>query len=178
MQVVSKPRVRQVRYRELEEVGALVFDAFASFRQVLAAHIFKPYVKDAANLTMRWQEANVMVLEQEGRIVGTLTYYADAAREGMGWPSGFAGLRTLAVSPAAQGRGHGRVLCEWCVTRARRQGATALALHTASFMTSACMLYERIGFQRHPSHDLLASEVLGFDPALGHQKIVAYMLQL
>jgi len=147
MQVVSKPRVRQVRYRELEEVGALVFDAFASFRQVLAAHIFEPYVKDAA-------------------------------REGMGLPSGFAGLRTLAVSQAAQGRGHGRVLCEWCVTRARRQGATALALHTASFMTSACMLYERIGFQRHPSHDLLASEVLGFDPALGDQKIVAYMLQL
>jgi hypothetical protein len=63
------------------------------------------------------------------------------------------------------------------VRRARQQGA-ALAVHTASFMTSTCMLYESLGFQRYPSRDLLASNVLGFDPALGDQEIIAYLLPL
>jgi GNAT superfamily N-acetyltransferase len=178
MQIDSEPNIRLASRQELEEVGALVADAFAPFRDVLPRHIFEPYVKDACDLAGRWTEASVAVLEIERRLIGTVTYYADAAGEDMGWPPGLAGLRTLAVAPSAQGSGYGRTLCEWCVMRARQQRAGGLALHTTSFMTSACMLYESHGFQRYPSHDLFASDVLGFDPALGDQKIVAYLLPL
>ena len=178
MQIVSEPRVRLARLEERDEIGALISDAFAPFSYALPGHIFEPYVRDACDLAGRWAEADVAVLESEGQPLGTVTYYADAAREGMGWLPGLAGLRTLAVAPAAQGRGYGRLLCEWCVTRARQQGQGAVALHTASFMVSACKLYESIGFQRRPSHDLFASDVLGFDPALGDQKIIAYLLPL
>ncbi|MGB3386502.1 MAG: GNAT family N-acetyltransferase [Pseudaminobacter sp.] len=171
-----KPDVRIARPGEAEEIGTIISGAFQSFRPALPAHVFEPYVGDASDVASRFEEAAVAVLEHEGRIVGTVTYYEDAAREGMGWPSSFAGLRTLAVSPAEQGRGYGRILCDWCIGRARQQGAAALALHTASFMTAACALYESMGFKRFPSHDLVASEVLGFDAALGDQHIIAYLL--
>lgn len=179
MQKVSRnPVIRLAERSELGDVASLVADAFAPFERALPEHIFEPYLKDARDFAGRWDEENVAVVEQKGQFVGTVTYYADATREGMGWPSGLAGLRTLAVAPSVQGRGYGRALCEWCIGRARRQGAEGLALHTAGFMSSACKLYERLGFQRCDSYDLFASEVLGFDAALGDQKIIAYLLTL
>ncbi|MES0097020.1 GNAT family N-acetyltransferase [Mesorhizobium sp. M0019] len=178
MQIASKPRVRLASHQELDGIGLLVSEAFASLRPVLAPHIFEPYVKDARDVAGRWAKASVAVLEAEGRLVGTVTYYADAVFDGMGWPPGLAGLRTLAVVPSAQGRGYGRALCEWCVMQARLQGSGGLALHTASSMTSAYKLYESLGFERRPAHDLFASDIIGFDPALGDQQIIAYLLPL
>ncbi len=176
--VPPKPVIRLARRDELDSVAALVANAFAPFKKELSPHLFEPYLKDARDLAGRWGEANVIVVERKGRFLGTVTYYADATREGMGWPSGLAGLRTLAVAPSVQGRGYGRMLCEWCIMRARQQGAAGLALHTAAFMSSACKLYERLGFQRCGTHDLFASEVLGIDQDLGDQKIIAYLLKL
>jgi len=179
MQDVSRnPVIRPVRRGELAEVIALVADAFGPFEKALPAHIFEPYLKDARDFAERWEEANVVAIEQDGQFVGTVTYYKDATCEGMGWPSGMAGLRTLAVAPSAQSRGYGRAPCEWCIARARQEGAEGLALHTAAFMSAACKLYEGLSFQRRDLNDLLASEVLGFDPLLGDQKIIAYVLPL
>ena len=170
--------IRLARRLELDAAAALVTDAFAQYRQILPAHIFDPYLRDSCDFTSRGNQADIALIEARGRLVGTVTYYAEAAREEMGWPLGFAGLRTLAVAPAAQGHGYGRALCLWCVERAREQRARALVLHTAAFMRAACRLYEGLGFRRSPLHDLTASSVLGFDPALGDQKIVAYSLPM
>ncbi|MFI0849323.1 GNAT family N-acetyltransferase [Mesorhizobium sp. IMUNJ 23232] len=178
MQSDQVPPVRLARLDELEEAGAIIAASFESFRASLPPHIFEPYVADASNLAAVWDDAAVAVMEHAGRIVGTVTYYEDAQREGMGWPSGYAGLRTLAVAPEAQGHGYGRKLCQWCIDRAREQPAEALALHTAEFMKSACKLYESLGFQRRPRRDLVASGVLGFDPAHGDQRIIAYELPI
>lgn len=170
--------IRLAGRRELDAVAALVADAFAHYRGVLPAHIFDPYLKDSCDFASRWGQADIAVLEMQGCLVGTVTYYADASHEGMGWPSGVAGLRTLAVAPSAQGHGYGRALCLWCIGRARQDRAHALTLHTAEFMTAACKLYEGLGFCRQPSHDLAASSVLGFGPGQADQKIIAYALPL
>lgn len=178
MQPDQVPPVRLARLDELEEAGAIVVASFQSFRAWLPPHIFEPYVTDASDLAAASDDAAVAVMEHAGRIVGTVTYYEDAQREGMGWPSGYAGLRTLAVAPEAQGHGYGRKLCQWCIDRAREQHVETLALHTAEFMKSACRLYGSLGFQRRPQHDLVASGVLGFDPAHGDQRIIAYELPI
>ena len=47
---------------------------------------------------------------------------------------------------AARGRGLSRRLTEWCIARARQQGATEIGLHTSEAMTIARGLYERMGF--------------------------------
>lgn len=171
-------RVRLAEPRELGATAALVTDAFAQYRGVLPAHIFDPYLRDSRDFTSRWGQADIAVLETQGCLVGTVTYYAEASREGMGWPSSVAGLRTLAVAPSAQGYGYGRALCLWCIGRAQQDGARALTLHTAEFMRAACKLYEGLGFRRCPSHDVTASNVLGFSPGLTDQKIIAYALPL
>lgn len=82
-----------------------------------------------------------------------MTFYPDAGGEGLGWPSGWAGLRALGVDPAMRGLGIGRRLMGECLDRARALGAPVLCLHTAAFMTAAVTIYERMGFERAPEYD-------------------------
>ncbi len=176
--IETEPTIRLAGRQDLDAAADLVTGAFAQYRSVLPAHIFDPYMRDSCDFTSRLSHADVALLEAHGRLLGTVTYFADAAREGMGWPLGFAGLRTLAVAPWAQGHGYGRALCVWCITRARHEQARALVLHTAEFMTAARKLYEGLGFHRRPSHDLLASDVLRLSAGQVDQKIMGYALTI
>ena len=105
-----------------------------------------------------------------------MTFYDDAAAEGFGWPSGWAGVRALGVDPAVRGLGVGRTLMRACVERAVAGGAGVLCLHTARFMTAAMAMDEAMGFRRAPSYDFDANEHLrlGGDPV----PILAYRLDL
>jgi ribosomal protein S18 acetylase RimI-like enzyme len=47
-----------------------------------------------------------------------------------------------------------------CIKRKKEKGFDAIALHTADFMKSAMKLYERIGFERQPQHDLLNQRMM------------------
>jgi len=95
----------------------------------------------------------LLVAEHAGRVAGTVTFYEDAAAEGLGWPAGWAGLRALGVDPAARGLGAGRALMDACLERALAVRAPVLCLHTAAFMTAAVAIYEAMGFRRAPSFD-------------------------
>ena len=53
-------------------------------------------------------------------------------------------MRLLGVARSARGRGLSRRLTDWCIERARQQGATAIGLHTSEAMTTARGLYERM----------------------------------
>lgn len=70
-------------------------------------------------------------------------------KDSVGWPE----VRSLAVAPAARGRGVGTALMEECERRARRNGATVLGLHTMDMMQTAMRMYERMGFVRVPELD-------------------------
>jgi GNAT superfamily N-acetyltransferase len=56
-------------------------------------------------------------------------------------------LETLAVSPAAEGKGVASALIEGCVTRARKEGHPELTLHVYVGNDRARAVYERSGFQ-------------------------------
>jgi ribosomal protein S18 acetylase RimI-like enzyme len=62
-------------------------------------------------------------------------------------------FRMLAVDPAAQGRGVGAALVHACVDAIRRAGRARVVISSASDMTSAHRLYERLGFTRAPARD-------------------------
>ena len=62
------------------------------------------------------------------------------------FPREWASLRLLGVARSARGRGLSRRLTEWCIARARQQGAAEIGLHTSEAMTTARGLYERMGF--------------------------------
>jgi ribosomal protein S18 acetylase RimI-like enzyme len=55
-------------------------------------------------------------------------------------------LDNVAVSPDAQGRGHGRALIAFAERMARERGLRALRLYTNEAMTENIALYGRLGF--------------------------------
>jgi len=75
----------------------------------------------------------------EGGVVG----YA-----GLDLAGDVADVMTIAVAPAAQGRGSGRVLLDRLVAEARAGGAEALLLEVRADNAPALALYERAGFTR------------------------------
>ncbi len=67
-------------------------------------------------------------------------------------PSGDGSMQLMkfAVTPAAQGRGIGRRLCERAVEFARAQGASCITLWSNSGLTAALRLYGSLGFAHRP----------------------------
>ena len=59
-------------------------------------------------------------------------------------------LAKMAVSPAAQGRGIGRMLGEAAIERARSMGARQVILFTNDVLEPAMNLYRSLGFERIP----------------------------
>lgn len=59
-------------------------------------------------------------------------------------------LAKLAVTPAAQGRGLGRVLTERVIRFARERGARRVSLVSNSGLVAALRLYESLGFAHAP----------------------------
>lgn len=59
-----------------------------------------------------------------------------------------ADVQTVAVAPAAQGRGAGRLLLDALVSEAVRRGATSLLLEVRADNAPAIALYRRAGFER------------------------------
>lgn len=59
-------------------------------------------------------------------------------------------LAKLCVTPAAQGRGIGRVLAEAVVEFARERGGGRVVLVSSSTLAPAIRLYEALGFQHRP----------------------------
>jgi GNAT superfamily N-acetyltransferase len=105
-----------------------------------------------------------------------VSLYPDAAREDLGWPAGWAGIRALTVDPRMRGRGLGMLLVDQCLARAATLGAPVVCLHTAEFMTAARRLYERFGFVRAPRYDFDAADLAGPGAGGGRMPVIAYAL--
>lgn len=146
--------IRGARPDELETTSAIIRAAYAEYAEAMPGGRWERYMRHAADVWSRREEAELIVAELEGRLVGTVTFYPDASRSGAGgWPEGWAGIRLLAVHPEARGWGIGRALTEECIARARAQGAAAVGLHTTELMAVAKAMYERMGFARVPDLD-------------------------
>ena len=168
MLTMANPLIHPLRDGEPEATRAVIQRANAEFAAQVPAGFFASYLASALDLEgRRAAGGEVLVAERDGRIVGTITYFRDANDEGMGpgFPPGTAGIRATAVDPASRGLGLGVALVEACLDRARADGAAAIALHTAAFMTAAMGLYERSGFVRDPSFDFPAGEFFRNDAA-------------
>jgi GNAT superfamily N-acetyltransferase len=169
--------VRPAGPSDLPAARRVLLAAYQEYAATLPPAVFGRYLTDILDVESRAGTGEVLVAEHRGRVVGTVTYYPDAADEGFGWPAGWAGLRALGVEPRARGLGFGRALLEACLERALAAGAPVICLHTAQFMTTAVAIYEAAGFRRDPVNDFDAAGRL----ALGGVRpvpILAYRLDL
>jgi GNAT superfamily N-acetyltransferase len=104
----------------------------------------------------------VVAVDDDGTVLGCATYLAehhhpDAEHD----DEDAATFRYFAVTPAAQGRGVGEQIVCWLIERARADGKARLRIHTLTMMHGAMRLYERLGFERDPSHDEQWDDVIG-----------------
>ena len=181
---MSQALVRPAAQSDHQPIRDVLAAAYQEFAAVLPEALFESYLADILDVDGRARTGELLVAEHAGRIVGTVTFYADYADvgidvggEGFGWPSGWAGLRALGVDPAARGLGIGRALMRACLERAVSAAASVLCLHTAKFMTAAVAMYEAMGFRRVPSFDFDGSRhlKLATDRPL---TVIAYRLDL
>jgi len=152
--------IRLARSHELTEIAALFAPALEPYRGSASDWILDAYLADLVDVRTRFAEAEVLVAEHDGRVVGTIAFYANVRHEG--WsnlPAGWAGFRALAVAPRMRGTGIGRALVQHSIQRTRNVGAETLGIHTIALLTDAVRLYERLGFVRCPEFDLRAADI-------------------
>lgn len=168
-------RVRYAEPAEFDDVAALLLRANAEYRAALPAAVFRAYRDDLRALALgpaAHDDCEILVIGDGARgLLGTVAFFPDAARAGLGWPKNWAGLRALAVDPAARGLGLGRRLSEAAIGRAQAIGAPILALHNAAFQIAARRLYLDLGFTRCPQYDFDAGDLAGVDA--GQERILA-----
>lgn len=138
---------------EVAGVAALLESAYTEHRAHFPTAMWEVYRRELSAVADRMATGQLIVAVHGADLVGTVTFYDEAASDGHAWPSGVASLRLLAVRRSARGSGTGRALVRECVTRARRAGVSRLGLHTAPFMEAANRLYADLGFVRCPAFD-------------------------
>ena len=112
-------------------------------------------------------------VNDKGEVVGAVVDFTDMSSYGSGGTAtsekNAAGFRLLAIDPAFQGRGVGRLLSQFCIDRTKELNIPRLLIHSTESMKIAWGLYERLGFQRYENLDFMQGnlEVFGFQMQLG-----------
>jgi ribosomal protein S18 acetylase RimI-like enzyme len=148
---VAAVTVRPARAEEYPAVGELTAAAYLAGGFVTADSF---YVAELKNAAKRAAQAEVLVAEDAGTLLGAVAFVPPGSAFGeITEAEDEAAFRMLAVSPAAQGRGVGRALVDACLYRARALGVARMRLSTQPDMAAAHRLYEKLGFVRTPERD-------------------------
>jgi GNAT superfamily N-acetyltransferase len=146
---VSSYTIREARDDELDTISSLIVDAYAQYAAHMSPDAWSSFANEIANVRGRLGDSVLLVAEEEGQLIGSVTMFA-------GWrgtQEGTAGVRLLAVLPEHRGGGVGRALLQACVDRARSAGKSRLVMTTAQDMAVLRDLTERMGFVRELALD-------------------------
>ncbi|MFB7811784.1 GNAT family N-acetyltransferase [Streptomyces virginiae] len=112
------------------------------------------YLHVLRDVAGRAGQAEVLVAERDGRVLGGVTFAAPGSPLADIADPDEAEFRMLAVAHAARGQGVGEALVRACIERARAvEGVTGVALSTQRSMAGAHRIYARLGFVRTPERD-------------------------
>jgi predicted N-acetyltransferase YhbS len=150
---LTAPLVRDAVPADYPAIRQVLIAAYRQYADLISRDVFSPYLADLLDLETHAHHGRLLVAEANGRILASGAFYPDASVQGLGWPPGWAGGRGLAVHPDARSHGVARTMLATCERLAREAGALVFAFHTASFMTGAIALYERLGYRRAPEFD-------------------------
>ena len=147
--------IRPVRPEEYAEAGRVTADAYREFVRPEDGADWHEYLEHLADVADRAQRTTVLVAEENGTILGTVTLELDRRveegqdhREGERLAPHQSNVRMLGVRPDARGRGIGRALMDECIRIARAEGKTSMTLNTTERMKAAHAMYESLGFIR------------------------------
>jgi ribosomal protein S18 acetylase RimI-like enzyme len=133
---------------EYDAVGELTVEAYAHDGFVKGDYAMT--LRAAAD---RAAKAELWVAADDEGLLGTVTYcppgsvYREIGLDDEGE------FRMLGVAGRARGLGIGTALTWRCVERSRELGLARLVMSSASYMTTAHRIYDRLGFVRIPERD-------------------------
>jgi hypothetical protein len=145
--------VRSAEPADHEAIGGVVLGAYARYAGQLVPEVFSRYLDDALDLSTHASYGRLLVAATPERVLGFAVFYPDSSVPDSGFPSGWAGVRVLAVYPGAGDADVRRPLLSACERLAVQAGAPVLAIRTAGFMTDAIAGYEQLGYRRSPEFD-------------------------
>lgn len=174
--------IRDARPNDADRVVALILESYAEFENDMAASVWEAATAEWSDVLGRWDEAELIVAERDGELLGTVTFYPDGTLSRTeSWPPGWAAIRIFCVSPRARKRGAGSALTQECILRARERGIATIGLKTALFMVAARAAYEKAGFVRDREHDHYWTGnglIHEADPATATVPALAYRMDL
>lgn len=128
----------------VNEVALAAFDQFSEAYEDWSR--FRTGIGDMSSLA---GVGEIVVAVADETVVGAVAYVGPNRPKASFFRPEWPIMRMLVVSPAARGHGIGKLLAEECLSRARRDNASQLALHTSPVMKIALPMYLRMGFRFH-----------------------------
>ena len=141
--------LRDFQEPDANEVNKLAIAAFQEFSSKYSD--WPALASFYGRMSTLAEHGEIMVAELAGNIVGAVAYIPPHRPRAPYFEKAWPIIRSLVVDPTCRRTGVGRALTEECIIRARRDGSSAIALHTSPIMTVALPMYLRMGFQWH--HD-------------------------
>jgi ribosomal protein S18 acetylase RimI-like enzyme len=129
----TPPRIRDAGAADAGRIGEIARAAYLKY----VPRIGREPAPMRADFVAEIAAGRVVVVEADDTIVGYM----------IAWPQADAYfIDSIAVDPAAQGRGLGRQLMDHAERAARRHGLSAIRLYTNAAMTENLSLYRHLGF--------------------------------
>jgi GNAT superfamily N-acetyltransferase len=131
--------VRLAEPADADAIARLLHAAFVEFKPLYTPGGFAATTPSADQIRPRFAEGPIWVAESGGGVVGTVAAVVSA---------GGVYVRSMAVDPAARGRGIAGRLLHAVERFAERERQRRLFLSTTPFLHAAIHLYEQAGFRR------------------------------
>lgn len=146
---------------DADAIAEVLFEAFSQFKSDYTPEAFAVVTPTADEIAGRFDEGPMWVALKDDEVVGTVSVLPEPE-----WLY----IRSMAVSPKAQGLGIGHLLLDTVEGYAIENGFDRLFLYTTYFSTGAIELYEKHGFLR--GRDTTADEWYG-TPGLAMDKKIS-----
>jgi ribosomal protein S18 acetylase RimI-like enzyme len=133
---------------ELLQLKVLGIAAYSCYETELTSDnlaIWQASLNDDAKLAALMSASQVLVCADGERLVG-MAFLVPQGNPTPVYDAGWAYIRMVAVHPDFQGQGIAGELTRYCITAARTNGETIIALHTSEMMHAARHVYEKAGF--------------------------------
>lgn len=150
--------VREAQSEDDSAIGTLLVEAYMTqYRQKLpeALRSYGPErLRELRDVASKRAQAQVLVAELDGRVVGTVALFPPGASGSEAWLPAAADLRHLATAVELHGHNLSRPLLDAAEDAARRLGAAVVCLHVRRGVDGVARLYQRRGYVRDPSGDI------------------------
>ncbi len=150
--------IRPAQPEESETIARILRESFGRFESDYTPEAMQAVTPSPDEVVTRFDEGPIWVAVDEDEIVGTVSVVPEPE-----WLY----IRSMAVSPKAQGLGIGNKMLQEAERYAADKGFDMLFLYTTYFSASAIKLYEKNGFYK--VRDTTAEEWFG-TPGLAMEK--------